>query len=450
MAITEEPKSAAGEMTSPSGMRPENLLVRLWNDVKEVLRKLELDTRLLGMVVALLVIWVVFNAFSGGTFLTPRNMWNLTVQTSVVGIMATGMVLVMVTRNIDLSVGSMLGFVGMAMALIQAEILPKYLGFDNPWTWIIVLVIGLVLGAIVGAFQGVIIAYVGVPSFIVTLGGLLVWRGAAWLLASGRTIAPMDSTFQLLGGGARGAVGGTASWLIGAAACAGIAFLLYNGRRQRRKFGFSLRPLWADVALGSLGSAVVLVAVWFLNRYYMPVNVARQYAEANGLDWPEGGLDISLGIANPVLIAMGAGLLMHYIATRRRFGRYVYSIGGNPEAAELGGINTRWTVVRAFMVMGILVGLSAAVSIARLNAATSGLGTLSELYVIAAAVIGGTSLTGGIGTIPGAILGALVMQSLISGMVLMGVDAPLQDIVTGVVLVTAVALDVFYRRRAAR
>ncbi len=450
MAITEEPKSATEGMTSPSGLRPENLLVRLWNDIKEVLRRLELDTRLLGMVVALLVIWVAFHILSGGTFLTPRNMWNLTVQTSVVGIMATGMVLVMVTRNIDLSVGSMLGFIGMAMALIQAEILPKYLGFDHPLTWIIVLLIGLSLGAIVGAFQGVIIAYAGVPSFIVTLGGLLVWRGAAWLLASGRTIAPMDTSFQLLGGGARGAVGGTISWLIGAGACAGIAFLIYSGRRQRRKFGFGLRPLWADIILGSVGSAIVLIAVWFLNRYYMPVNVARQYAEANGLTWPEGGLDIPLGIANPVLIAIGAGLLIHYIATRRRFGRYVYSIGGNPEAAELAGINTRWTVVRAFMVMGILVGLSAAVSIARLNAATSGLGTLSELYVIAAAVIGGTSLTGGIGTIPGAILGALVMQSLISGMVLTGVDAPLQDIVTGIVLVTAVAVDVLYRRRAAR
>ncbi|MGA8040310.1 MAG: sugar ABC transporter permease, partial [Acidimicrobiia bacterium] len=294
-------------MTAPSGLPPENLVVRLWDDLKAALRKLELDTRLLGMVIALLVIWVVFNVFSGGTFLTPRNMWNLTVQTSVVGIMATGMVLVMVTRNIDLSVGSMLGFIGMAMALLQAEVLPRYLGFDNPWTWIIVLVIGLVLGAIVGAFQGVIVAYVGVPSFIVTLGGLLVWRGAAWVLAKGRTIAPMDSTFQLLGGGSRGAVGGTASWLIGAVACAGIAFLLYNGRRQRRKFGFGLRPLWADIALGSLGSAVVLIAVWFLNRYYMPVNVARQYAEANGLTWPDGGLDIPLGIANPVLIAIGAG-----------------------------------------------------------------------------------------------------------------------------------------------
>ncbi len=127
----------------------------------------------------------------------------------------------------------------------------------------------------------------------------------------------------------------------------------------------------------------------------------------------------------------------------------MFAIGGNPEAAELGGIKTRWTIVKAFALMGLLVGVAAAVQIARLNAAVSGLGTLTELYVIAAAVIGGTSLTGGIGTIPGAVLGALVMQSLQSGMVLMGVDAPLQDIVVGIVLVAAVALDTFYRRRAA-
>jgi len=140
---------------------------------------------------------------------------------------------------------------------------------------------------------------------------------------------------------------------------------------------------------------------------------------------------------------------MTFVATRLRFGRYVFAIGGNPDAAELSGINTRWTVVKTFMTMGILVAIAAAVQIARLDAATSGLGTLAELYVIAAAVIGGTSLAGGIGSIPGAILGALVAQSLQSGMVLMGVDAPIQDIVVGVVLVLAVALDSAYRRRVA-
>lgn len=403
---------------------------------------------MLGMVGLLLVIWVGFHIMSGGTFLTPRNLWNLSVQFSSVAIMATGMVLIIVSRNIDLSVGSMLGFLGMAMALIQAEIIPGIIGFDHPATWLIVLVLGMALGALVGMFQGFIVAYVGVPSFIVTLGGLLVWRGVAWSLASGRTIAPMDSTFRLLGGGSRGSIGELASWVVAGIVCAAIIFYLVTSRRQRQRYGFRLRPMWAVVAIGVIGSSAVLGAVWMMNSYYLPESVARQVVEERGLSWPAEGLQIPLGISYPVLIAIAVMLIMAFIANRRRFGRSVFAIGGNPEAAELGGINTRWTVVKAFMVMGILVGVAAAVTVARLNAATSGLGTLAELYVIAAAVIGGTSLSGGIGTIPGAVLGALVMQSLQSGMVLMRVDAPLQDIVVGIVLVAAVAADVFYRRRS--
>jgi D-xylose transport system permease protein len=403
-----------------------------------------------GMIALLLVIWVAFHFLSGGTFLTPRNLWNLSVQTSTVGIMATGMVLVIVSRNIDLSVGSMVGVVGMVMAILQFEWLPSLIGLGNQWIWIITLVIGLAFGALIGAFQGSIIAYAGVPSFIVTLGGLLIWRGFAWLTASGRTLAPMDATFQLLGGGSRGSLGETGSWIVGGVACAGIIALLIMGRRRRRKFGFRLRPVWLDVTLGVFGCAVVLGAVWVTNSYYLPENLARAVAEERGIPWPEGGLQIPLGIPYPVLILIGVTLVMSFVANRLRFGRYVFSIGGNPEAANLAGIKTKRTIVRTFMTMGILVGISAAVSIARLNAAVSGLGTLNELYVIAAAVIGGTSLSGGIGTIPGAILGALVMQSLQSGMVLLGVGAPMQDVVLGVVLVTAVAIDTNYRRRAAQ
>jgi D-xylose transport system permease protein len=440
MSITEVPPKDAEQLVedAPRG------------SLKGLIRSTEVDTRMLGMVGLLLVIWVGFNIMSGGTFLSPRNLWNLSVQFAPVAIMATGMVLVIVSRNIDLSVGSMLGFVGMAMALIQAEVLPASLGFDHPLTWVIVLLIGLVLGGLVGMFQGFIVAYIGVPSFIVTLGGLLVWRGVAWSLASGRTVAPMDSTFQLLGGGSRGSLGEVGSWVVGGIACAAIIFGLISSRRRRIKFGFRLRPMWAIVGMGTLGCLAVLGSVWVMNSYYLPENVARQVAEERGLVWPAEGLQIPLGISYPVLIAIGVMLIMAFIANRRRFGRYVFSIGGNPEAAELGGINTKWTVVKTFMVMGILVGVAAAVTIARLNAATSGLGTLSELYVIAAAVIGGTSLAGGIGTVPGAVLGALVMQSLQSGMVLMRVDAPLQDIVVGIVLVAAVAVDVFFRRRAER
>lgn len=414
---------------------------------RSLLRATEIDTRLLGMLAALVVIWVGFHFLSGGTFLTPRNLWNLSVQTASVAIMATGMVLIIVSRNIDLSVGSMLAAVGMAMALIQVEILPDIIGFDHPLTWLIALVAGILLGALIGAFQGVIIAYAGVPSFIVTLGGLLVWRGVAWAMASGRTIAPMDTNFQLLGGGARGTIGGPASWVLGVLACIAIVAVIINGRRQRIKFGFRLRPQWADVAIAVVGCLVVLATVAVLNRYYLPENLARAYAEENGIAWPEGGLEIPLGIANPVIIAILAALIMTFVATRRRFGRYVFAIGGNPEAAELGGIKTRWTIVKTFTLMGVLVAISAAVQTARLNAAVSGLGQLSELYVIAAAVIGGTSLAGGVGTIYGAVLGALVMQSLQSGMVLMGLDAPLQDIVVGIVLVLAVAIDTVYRRR---
>ncbi|MFZ0015104.1 MAG: sugar ABC transporter permease [Acidimicrobiia bacterium] len=437
-ALTAEEEQAAPGLNGARGM------------IKRGMAALDIDTRMFGMIVALLAIWVAFHFWTGGTFLTPRNLWFLTVQTSIVAIMATGMVLVIVTRNIDLSVGSMLGFIGMFMALMQAEWLPSVLGFDHSYTWIIVLVAGLLLGAILGLIQGAVVAYLGVPSFIVTLGGLLIWRGLSWVMARGRTIAPMDSTFQLLGGGARGTVGGTISWIIGIVASVAIVLLMVSRRRNRLKFGFRVRPFWADVALMILGPVLILGGVWFLNQYYMPDGVARQYAEANGLIWPEGGLEIPFGLANPVLIAIGTALVMTFLATRRRFGRYVYSIGGNPEAAQLSGIRTKRLVMLTFMTMGILVGLAAAVQIARLNSATAGLGTLQELSVIAAAVIGGTSLSGGVGTVFGAVLGALFMQSLQSGMVLVGIETAMQDVVIGIVLVAAVAVDVAYRRKQAR
>jgi len=351
------------------------------------------------------------------------------------------MVLIIVERHIDLSVGALMAAVGMVMGLLQNDWLPRAIGFDHPWTWVISLVAGLVLGALIGGFQGGIIAYLGVPSFIVTLGGFLVWRGVAWWLASGQTIAPMDSNFRLLGGGAEGTIGGTWSWIVGGLACVGIVALQVMKRRQRAKYGFRLRPFWVEIALGVFACAAVLGAVAFLNRYYLPPLLAEQRGAPPGAQ-------ISLGLAFPVLITLAVTVLMTFLATRRRFGRYVYAIGGNPEAAELAGIKTKRTVLRTFMLMGALVGLAGAVQIARLNAAVSSLGTGMELSVIAAAVIGGTSFSGGIGTIPGAVLGALVMQSLVSGMVLMGVEAPLQDIVVGAVLVAAVTLDTIIRRRA--
>ncbi len=416
--------------------------------IQRFFRATEIDTRLLGMVGALLIIWIGFQLLTGGLFLTPRNLWNLSVQTASIAVMATGMVLVIVTRNIDLSVGSVLGFVGMIMGVMQAELLPQMIGFNNPATWIITLAVGLMLGAAIGAFHGVIIAFLNVPSFIVTLGGLLVWRGATWFVTSGRTVAPMDATFRLMGGGTEGSIGATASWTVGIIACIAIVATIVHSRNQRKRFGFPRRPVWAEYFLALLGCTLVLGAVTVANAYPWPANIARRYAEAHGIASPEGGLFISHGIAIPVLMAIFIGIIMTFISTRLRFGRYVFAIGGNPEAAELAGIKTRWVTVRIFALMGALCAIAAAISTARLNAATNAQGELDELYTIAAAVIGGTSLAGGTGTIAGAMLGALVMQSLQSGMVLLGIDSPLQRIVVGMVLVIAVWLDTVYRARA--
>lgn len=415
--------------------------------VGRFLNATELDTRMLGMLGALLVIWLIFHTLSGGLFLTPRNLWNLSVQSASVAVMATGMVLVIVTRNIDLSVGSILGFVGMIMGVTQAQILPGLLGFGHPAIWILAALAGLCVGVVIGALQGFVIAYLGVPAFIVTLGGLLVWRGGAWWVTSGQTVAPMDSTFRLMGGGPDGSIGATWSWIIGIVACVAVVMMLMNGRAQRRRFNFPLRPMWAEAFLGTVTCAIILGAVWVANSYPWPVGIVRRYAQANNIEVPEGGLFIAHGIAIPVLIALLVGIAMTFVANRTRFGRYVFAIGGNPEAAELAGINTRWVTMKIFMLMGGLAAVGAMISTARLNAATNAQGTLDELLVIAAAVIGGTSLSGGVGTIAGAMLGAMLMQSLASGMILLGVDTPLQNIVVGLALVVAVWLDTVYRRR---
>ena len=418
------------------------------NALERFFRATEIDTRMLGMIGALVLIWIVFHLFSDGRFLTPRNLWNLSVQTSSVAVMSTGMVLIIVTRHIDLSVGSILGFVAMMMGVAQVQFLPDLLGAGSGATWAVALAVGIVLGALIGALHGYIIAYLGVPAFIVTLGGLLVWRGAAWWVTSGQTVAPMDSTFRLMGGGPNGAIGASWSWVVGAIACVAIVAMIVVQRRNRMRFSFPLRPIWAELTLAATGCALVLGAVAVANSYPWPRGIVRRHVAANPDLYAEGAEPfIAHGIAIPVLMAIGVGVVMTFIATRTRFGRYVFAMGGNPEAAELAGINTRWVTMKIFILMGMLCAIAGAISTARLNASTNAQGTLDELLVIAAAVIGGTSLGGGIGTIVGAMIGALVMQSLQSGMVLMGLDAPFQNIVVGAVLVVAVYLDGLYRRR---
>jgi D-xylose transport system permease protein len=420
-----------------------------------LLRATEVDTRLLGMIGALVLIWVGFHVYTiisdgEGLFLTPRNLWNLMVQTSSVAVMAAGMVLIIVMRHIDLSVGAIVGFVSTIVGVTQVHILPQYLGLDNPSIWIITVILGLFIGAAIGAFHGSLVAYLGIPAFIVTLGGQLFWRGAAWWVTTGQTIAPLDDRFALIGGGPLGSIGALASWGLGLLACAAIIFGLYAGRKRRARYNFPQRPMWAEIAIGAVGCFVSLGATAVVNAYPWPERVAARYAEAHHIVVPEGGLIISTGYAVPVLIALVVGVVMTFMATRTRFGRYVYAIGGNPDAAELAGINTKTITVLVFGLMGLLAGISACIESARLDSATNVLGQFEELYVIAAAVIGGTSLAGGVGTIYGALIGAVVIQSLQSGMVLLGFDSAFQQMVVGIVLVGAVGLDTYYRRKTAK
>ena len=428
-------------------------LVAVESPAKRFFRATEIDTRLLGMVAALVLIWIGFQVFGQiltgeAVFLTPRNLWNLLVQTSAIAVMSTGMVLIIVMRHIDLSVGSMLSFIGVVTGVAQVYWLSPWLGADNPVIWIVGVLVALGAGALLGAFNGFLVAYAGIPSFIVTLGGLIVYNGAAWWVIRGETVAPMDSRFELIGGTPRASwIGGGASWALGAIICLAIVGGIFANRSARAKFKFPQRPIWAEAFLIIVGCAVTLGVVAVVNAYPWPPRIAANYAKDHNIPVPPEGLFYAHGFAIPMLIALGVGVVMTFMATRTRFGRYIYAIGGNPEAAELAGVNTRLITLLMFMVMGILAGVSACITAARLDAASNSLGQFDELYVIAATVIGGTSLAGGVGTIYGAMLGALVMQSLQSGMTLLNFDSAVKDVIVGSVLVFAVWVDQIYRRR---
>jgi D-xylose transport system permease protein len=412
-------------------------------------RTMEIDLRLAGMIVALVCIWIGFGIASNGLFLTARNFYDVSVQSVPVAIMATGMVLVIVSRNIDLSVGSIMGLTGYLAAMTQRVWLTEnlHLPYAGPEIWIIALLVAVVVGALIGAIQGGLVAYIGVPSFIVTLGGLLVWRGLIFKIQQGQTIAPMDKNFSILGGGLpQGGLGFWPTWIVGAVLCAGIVYALIASRRKRRSYGFPVRPQWALAILGVGGCAAALGAMFAYNSYPLPVLLTEQYAIQHNIS--ADGLVIPVGLAAPVLLLLGIALVMAFLTTRRQFGRYVFAIGGNPEAATLAGINTKRTVLGTFVLLGILCAIAGCMQTARLDAGVTSTGTSYELLVIAAAVIGGTSFAGGIGTIQGAIVGAVLMQSLKSGMVTIGFDSPLQDVAIGSVLVFAVGLDTIVQRRA--
>jgi D-xylose transport system permease protein len=390
-----------------------------------LLHEAEADGRMLAMVGALVAIGIILDLASGGVFLSARNLYNLAVQSSVVGVMATGMVLVIVARHIDLSVGSVLGFTGMLIAALQVEWLPQ----RGPWAWPVSVAAGLAAGALIGAWQGYWVAYRGVPAFVVTLAGLLVFRGGAWLVTDGRTVAPLDPTYELLGGGLRGSIGAGWSWMLGATAVAALAALQVRGRRERRRHGFAPRPLWVEAARLGLWTGLIVAFVSVMNAYTRPQS------------------DVARGVPVPVLILIAVVVAMSALARVTRFGRYVFALGGSPEAAALAGIDVRRVTLGVFTLMGLLCAVAAVLTTARLGAGASSMGTLAELSVIAAAVIGGTSLSGGVGSVAGAILGAVIMQSLDNGMVLLDVSSALRQVLIGLVLIVAVWADSVYGRR---
>lgn len=413
---------------------------------KNFIETLELDTRLLGMVVAFVVLTIGFHLFTGGLFLTPRNIFNLTIQTVSVAIMATGMVFVIVLRDIDLSVGSLLCLCSAVMGLVQVSFLPDFgIPLGSPLIAPIAIVAGLLVGAIVGAFNGWLIGYLSVPSFIVTLGGLLVWRNVAWYFTSGQTLGPLDENFQLFGG-INGTLGAPLSWAFGLIACVATVYGLFQGRRGRIKHEFPVKPMWAEMTIAGIAIVIILGFVWTLNAYDVPEAVLKRRFDALGQTMPDGYTDV-YGLPISVFLLIAVAVAMTIVAAKTRFGRYIFAAGGNPDAASLSGINTRMLTVKVFALMGMLAGLSAVVASARQTYHTNDIGTLDELRTIAAAVIGGTALSGGVGTIYGAILGALIMQSLQSGMAMVGVDSPFQNMVVGAVLVLAVFADTLYRKR---
>ncbi len=368
------------------------------------------------MVFALAAIWLYFHYSTSYIFLEPRNFSNLMRQTAVTGVLAVGMLMVIITGQIDLSVGSVVGLAGGVAAIAQG-----WLG----WGLIPSLAAGIGVGVAIGAAQGSLTAYVNIPAFIVTLGGLLAWRGVILGLSRGETIPIRLQSFRLIG---QGYVGPTVGWIIAAVAVGSITWLTISRNRTRQRHGLPPPGLGTTLARIILPSLVVIIFVYQMNSYEIAPGVRA-------------------GIPNPVIIFLAIALGGAFLTQNTTFGRYLYAIGGNPDAARLSGINIRRHILIVFCIMGALAGVAAIIYTARVGSASPDAGQLLELDAIAACVIGGTSLMGGRGTVFGAILGALIMASLDNGMSLKNVEPYLQNIIKGAILVTAVGLDMAGRRR---
>ena len=367
------------------------------------------------MIIALVAIWAFFQwktmglspAYPYGIFLSPTNFSNLLQQMAVTGVLAVGMLMVIVSGQIDLSVGSVVGLAGGVAAMTQGEGLVAALG------------LALVTGVVVGAVQGSLISYGNIPAFIVTLGGLLAWRGVILGLSKGQTIPVQLSVFRTLGVGKLTQGFGLG---VGVVAVAAVVFLTLGRVRARKRHGLSVPSAGATLLRVVVPAALIVLFVEWMN-------------------W--GG-----GMPVPVLVLLVVAALGTFLTQNTTFGRYLYAIGGNPDAARLSGINIRRYILAAYCVLGLLVGVASLLHTGRVGSASPDAGTLMELDAIAACVIGGTSLMGGRGTVSGAVVGALIMASLDNGMSLLNVENYTQYIVKGAVLVAAVGFDMLGRRKS--
>ncbi|WP_133648692.1 sugar ABC transporter permease [Paraburkholderia flava] len=366
--------------------------------------------KILALLIAVAAIWLFFSLLTHGAFITPRNLSNLLRQMSITGMLACGMVFVIIAGEIDLSVGSLLGLLGGVAAILDV---------NRHWPIAATVPAVLVLGVLVGMFNGWWSTYRRVPSFIVGLGGMLAFRGVLLGLTGGSTIAPVSDSFVFLGQGYLPRVAGDT---LAVALFVLLAVLTVMQRRSRQRYQLPVVPLWQDIAKIVGAGAILFAFVSMLDHY--------------------GGIPV------PVLLLLALLGVFTYIATQTVFGRRIYAVGSNLEATRLSGVNTNRVKLAIFALMGLMCAFAGIVNTARLAAGSPSAGTMGELDAIAACFIGGTSMRGGSGTVHGALIGALVMASLDNGMSMLDVDAYWQMIVKGGILVLAVWIDVVSRSNA--
>lgn len=376
------------------------------------------NLRQYGMLLSLFAIMLFFEIATNGTLLRPLNLTNLVLQNSYIAIMALGMLLVIVTGHIDLSVGSVAGFVGALAAVMMVQ-------YELPFVPAAVLC--LAAGGLIGAAQGYWVAYFKIPSFIVTLAGMLVFRGLMLAVLSGQSVGPFPQAFQRLSSGFLPeflpGLGGfrLSSLLLGA--MVGIALVVLNvrNRARREQHGIETEPL----GLFAAKNAVLLGAVCALTFLIVSHR----------------------GLPNVLVIMLALIAVYAFVTNRTTVGRQIYAVGGNEKAAKLSGIGTERLTFFAFVNMGVLAALAGLIFAARLNTATPKAGVGFELDVIASCFIGGASAYGGVGQVTGAIIGAFIMGVMNNGMSILGIGIDYQQVIKGLVLLGAVCVDVYNQRR---